>query len=163
MHITEPIDVLHSTNLESHVTDCPEICHLNFIMCQLENYNTPKNGVGIMSLPRYWHLNGVGLREFVEKKYDNLKQTLSCKGQNDALMGPQIASNAVQACLKLINVCLLNLPFLLGKLSQTSNHFTIRDKKENAHHFVFNDDTNFHSNEYLYREYSRLIFSINLR
>ena len=40
MHIT--IDVLHSTNLESHVTDCPELCRLKFIMCQLENYNIQK-------------------------------------------------------------------------------------------------------------------------
>ena len=42
VHITEAIDVLQSTNLESHVTDRPEICNLNFIKCQLENYNIPK-------------------------------------------------------------------------------------------------------------------------
>ena len=54
----------------------------------------------------------------------------------------------MQACLKLVKICLLNLPSIFGKFSQSSNHFTIRNKEENAHHYVSNDGTNCDSNGY---------------
>ena len=43
IHVSEAINMLHPSNLESHIhsPDCPEISHLEFIMCQLENCNIP--------------------------------------------------------------------------------------------------------------------------
>ena len=35
----------------------------------------------------------------------------------------------MQACLKLVNVCLLNFPSFAGSDSQASNQWTIVDKK----------------------------------